>query len=61
MNTFIAALGLVCVIEGVLWALAPGLAARMLEAVAKVPEHQVRLGATAVVALGVFLVWLGQA
>lgn len=51
-------IGLVLVIEGLLWALAPQTARRMLELVADLPDaHVQRLGAAAV-AGGVAVVWL---
>ena len=60
MNELVVALGLVCVIEGLLWALSPGLATRVLETVAKVPELAMRLAGTTAVAAGVLLVWIGR-
>jgi uncharacterized protein len=60
MNELVVALGLVCVIEGLLWALSPALATRILTTVAKVPELALRLTGTAVVAVGVFFVWVGR-
>ena len=38
MSTLVVALGLVLVIEGALWALAPGLGRKFLEATAEMPE-----------------------
>jgi uncharacterized protein len=58
MTDFVAAIGLVLVIEGLLWALAPRLAARMLETIASVPESHVRQTALMTIAAGVFTVWL---
>lgn len=60
MNDVVVALGLVCVIEGLLWALSPGLATRILETVAKLPDHGIRLAGTVAVAIGVMLVWIGR-
>ena len=45
-------------IEGLLWALAPGLAARLLELAATTPEQQLRTGGAVAVAVGVLLVWM---
>ena len=58
MNDFLVGVGLVLVIEGLLWALAPGLAARLLELAASTPEQQLRTGGAVAVAFGVLLVWL---
>jgi uncharacterized protein len=57
MTDVVVALGLVCVIEGLLWALVPHMAKRMLEAAATVPEFGLRMAGTCAVALGVALVW----
>lgn len=58
MNDFLVGVGLVLVLEGLLWALAPGLAARLLELAATTPEQQLRTGGAAAVAVGVLLVWM---
>ena len=58
MNDFLVGVGLVLVIEGLLWALAPGLAARLLELAASTPEQQLRSGGAVAVAVGVLVVWL---
>jgi uncharacterized protein YjeT (DUF2065 family) len=58
MNDFLVGVGLVLVIEGLLWALAPGLAARLLELAASTPEQQLRTGGAVAVAIGVLVVWL---
>jgi uncharacterized protein YjeT (DUF2065 family) len=58
MNDFLVGVGLVLVIEGLLWALAPGLAARLLELAATTPEQQLRTGGAVAVAVGVLVVWL---
>lgn len=60
MNTLIVAVGLVLVIEGALWALAPGLGRRFLEATAKTPESTLRMAGAAAAAAGVFLIWLAR-
>jgi len=52
------ALGLVLVLEGALWALAPGLGRRLLEVAAKTPESNLRLIGAAAVAVGVLVIWL---
>ena len=53
-------IGLVLVIEGLLWALAPRLAFRLLRAAVETPEERLRLGGAAAVAIGVVLVWLAR-
>lgn len=58
MSNLIVALGLVLVIEGMLWALAPGLGRKLLQAAAETPESNLRLVGAAAVALGVFVIWL---
>lgn len=58
MTDIAAAFGLVLVIEGLLWALAPDTARRTLEMVASMPPDQVKLLGTAAVAAGVVIVWL---
>jgi uncharacterized protein len=58
MNDFLVGIGLVLVIEGLLWALAPSLAARLLQLAAATPEQQLRIGGAVAVAVGVFVVWL---
>lgn len=58
MKDLCTALGLVLVIEGVMWAAFPALARRLLEAMAVAPEQQVRLLGVIAVAIGVTIVWL---
>ncbi len=52
------AIGLVLVIEGLVWALAPRLGRRLLEAASETPEQSLRLVGTVAVAAGVLLIWL---
>ena len=58
MSSLAVAFGLVLVIEGTLWALAPGLGRKFLEAVANSPESNLRLAGAAAVAAGVLIIWL---
>jgi len=58
MYDLMVGLGLVLVIEGLLWALAPRLGARLLETLATAPESSVRTAGAVSVAVGVFIVWL---
>jgi uncharacterized protein len=54
-------LGLVLVIEGLVWALAPGMVEKMLLALRDIPQDQRRIVGLGVVAAGVALVWLAGA
>jgi uncharacterized protein len=58
MNDLIVGFGLVLVIEGLLWALAPHLAMRLLQGAAATPEGTLRIAGWAAVGLGLGLVWL---
>ena len=58
MAEFVTALGLVLVLEGLLYALAPNAAKRLAEAVRDVPSETLRNGGIAAVVLGVVVVWL---
>jgi uncharacterized protein len=57
-NDLAVALGLVLVIEGAVWGLAPGLGRRLLEVAANTPESKLRLVGAVAVASGVFVIWL---
>jgi uncharacterized protein YjeT (DUF2065 family) len=57
MSNLAVALGLVLVIEGALWALAPGLGRKFLEATAEMPESTLRLAGATAAALGVLVIW----
>ncbi|MDV4145970.1 DUF2065 domain-containing protein [Shimia sp. FJ5] len=54
------AIGLVLIIEGLVYALAPSLVEQLLEALRALPEEQRRMLGLAALALGVFLVWLAK-
>ena len=58
MSDRLVGIGLVLVIEGLLWAVAPSAAIRMLEIAANSTEGGLRFAGTASVALGVVIVWL---
>jgi len=58
MTSLAVAFGLVLVIEGTLWALAPGLGRKFLEATTDMPESSLRLAGALAVAAGVFLIWV---
>ncbi len=58
MKDIIAALGLVLVIEGLIWAVSPNFGRRVLSAALEMSESSLRLAGAVAVALGVFVVWL---
>jgi hypothetical protein len=58
MSDLLVAIGLVLVIEGLLWAMAPAFGQRMLELASKMPESSLRMTGASAVALGVLIVWL---
>lgn len=58
MNDLIVGIGLVLVIEGLLWAIAPHLGTRMLEAAKVTTERTLRIAGWTAVGLGAGLVWL---
>ena len=60
MSEVISALGLVLVIEGLVWAAFPDSALRLLKAAAQAPEHRLRTIGVCVLAAGVVLVWLAK-
>lgn len=55
---FLAALGLVFVIEGLVWALFPGFARHLVRMAEQTGESQLRIGGLVAVAFGVLVVWL---
>jgi hypothetical protein len=57
MADLVVGIGLVLVIEGLLWALVPNFAERMLEAAASVPPSSLRTAGWVCVAAGLGLVW----
>ncbi len=58
MSDLIVALGLVLVIEGLLWALSPDLGRKLLAAAAATPEETLRRAGWVAVAIGAFAVWM---
>ena len=58
MSDLLVAIGLVFVIEGLLYAVAPGAARRMAEAARDVPLDTLRVAGLIAVAVGVVIVWL---
>ena len=58
MGDLAVAIGLVLVIEGLVWALVPRFGRKLLEAASETPESSLRLVGTLAVAAGVLIVWL---
>ena len=58
MNDLLTALGLVLVIEGVVYALAPGAMKRAIQQMLPIPEIQLRTGGLIAMGLGFAIVWL---
>jgi uncharacterized protein YjeT (DUF2065 family) len=60
MSDLLAGLGVAFVLEGLLWAVAPDLARRLVAEIASLANNRLQAGAVAAVAFGVHLVWLGR-
>jgi uncharacterized protein len=58
LSFLLLALGLVLIIEGLVYALAPDLVERMLEALRSLPEGAQRTAGALAVVVGLILVWL---
>ncbi len=58
MADFLAAMGLVLVVEGLIYGGFPGLARRLATEVLATPEHVLRVGGLVAIAAGVGIVWL---
>ncbi|UCI09935.1 DUF2065 domain-containing protein [Mesorhizobium sp. B1-1-8] len=58
MQDFLAAIGLVLVVEGIVCGGFPGLARKLAAEVLSMPENMLRLGGLAAIAVGVGIVWL---
>jgi uncharacterized protein len=58
MPDLLTALGLVLVIEGLLYALVPGHLRQMADMMRQLTDDQLRIGGASAVALGVLIVWL---
>ena len=61
IHALIVGLGLVFVIEGLLYALVPGHLKTMMRAMENVPEETLRTGGLVAIGFGVFVVWLMRA
>lgn len=57
-TTLVTALGLVLVLEGLTYALVPGQMKKMLALLQETPAEQLRMMGTAMLAAGVFVIWL---
>ena len=58
MQDFLAAIGLVLVVEGLVYGGFPGLAKRLAGEVLSMPENALRIAGLAAIAIGVGIVWL---
>lgn len=58
MTDFVVAIGLVLVMEGVVYGAFPGLARRMAAQAVETPEQVLRVAGLAAIAAGVGIVWL---
>jgi len=61
MSDFIAAVGLVLVIEGLMYAAFPNLVRRMMEIAREMPDSSLRTGGLIALGVGVVIVWLVRA
>ena len=59
-QSLLMALGLVFVIEGLLYALVPGHLKTMMKAMESVSDEALRIGGMAALGFGVFIVWVVQ-
>ncbi|MGX5802387.1 DUF2065 domain-containing protein [Bradyrhizobium sp. Arg314] len=57
MQDFLAAIGLVLVIEGLVYGGFPGLARKLATEVLSMPENALRIGGLVAIAVGVAIVW----
>ena len=60
MGTIFLALGLVLIVEGLAWALAPSLIERMLELLRQMPETARRQSGLLAMVGGLILIWLAH-
>ncbi|SFU03354.1 DUF2065 family protein [Mesorhizobium sp. YR577] len=60
MSDFIAAVGLVLVIEGLIYGGFPSLAKKLASEVLLVPENALRVAGLAAIAIGVVVVWIAR-
>ena len=60
LHTIVQALGLVFVLEGLIYAGVPNVIKRMMVELPKLSDDQLRITGVAVLALGVGIVWLAK-
>ena len=60
MSELVTAIGLVLVIEGLLYAVAPGRLKTMAEFASRMPDDMLRNAGIVAVAIGVAVVWLAR-
>lgn len=60
MSDFVAAIGLVFVIEGLIYGGFPALAKKLALEVLSTPEHYLRFAGLVAIAVGVGVVWLAR-
>lgn len=60
MSEFVTAIGLVLVIEGLIYAVAPGRLKTLAEFASRVPEETLRNAGIVAVAVGVAVVWIAR-
>ncbi|MER2536950.1 MAG: DUF2065 family protein [Rhizobiaceae bacterium] len=60
MSDFLVAMGLVLVVEGLVYGGFPGLARRLATEVLGTPENVLRVAGLIAIAAGVFIVWLAR-
>ncbi len=60
MRDLFVGIGLVLVIEGLLYALFPGGVRRMAKMAGQIPDQTLRTGGVIALALGVLIVWLSR-
>ena len=58
MSDLVVGLGLVLVVEGLIWAAFPSAGRHMLEVATQTPEPSLRIGGAVAMVLGVAVVWL---
>ena len=60
VHAIVQAIGLVFVLEGLIYAVAPGAMKRMMAELPKLSDEQLRIAGVATLALGVGIVWLAR-
>jgi uncharacterized protein YjeT (DUF2065 family) len=60
MAELVTAIGLVLVIEGLLYAVAPGRLKSLAELAGQIPDETLRMAGIVAIALGVGVVWIGR-